>query len=112
MPKATSAAERPVRGGGFTRVIIRDDRLKVECETASGGTLMSTYGGKQLAQSFRTVRGNTLKIAEEIPEDQYDFHATPDTRSIRQLLAHIAFGHRFQQIMHQIERRKTVEGFD
>ena len=24
-------------------------------------------------QSFRTVRGNTIKIAEEIPEDKYDF---------------------------------------
>ena len=32
---------------------------------------MHGYGGKNLAESFRTVRANTLKIAEEIPEDKY-----------------------------------------
>ena len=29
---------------------------------------MQHYGGKELARSFRTVRGNTIQIAEEIPE--------------------------------------------
>jgi uncharacterized damage-inducible protein DinB len=48
------------------------------------------YSGKELAASFRTVRGNTIKIAEEIPENKYDFRAAPDTRSIGQTLAHIA----------------------
>jgi len=47
------------------------------------------YGGKELAASFRTVRNNTIKIAEEIPENQYDFRAAPDTRSIGQTLTHI-----------------------
>ena len=72
---------------------------------------MNCYGGKQLAESYRTVRGNTIKIAEEIPEEKYSFKATPDTRSIGQLLVHIAVGHRFQQQMHQVEKRKTLEGF-
>ena len=29
---------------------------------------MTDYGGKELAASFRTVRANTIQIAEEIPE--------------------------------------------
>jgi uncharacterized damage-inducible protein DinB len=52
---------------------------------------MTYYGGKEMAASFRTVRGNTIQIAEEIPETQYAFKASPDTRSVGQLLAHIAF---------------------
>jgi len=51
---------------------------------------MTYYGGKELAASFRTVRGNTIKIAEDIPENKYDFRAAPDTRSIGQTLTHIA----------------------
>jgi uncharacterized damage-inducible protein DinB len=73
---------------------------------------MTYYGGKQLANSFRTVRGNTLKIAEDIPEDKYGFKASPDTKSIGQLLAHIALGHRFQHHAHVVERLTTLEGFN
>ena len=51
---------------------------------------MTYYGGKELAASFRTVRNNTIKIAEDIPENKYDFRAAPDTRSIEQTLMHIA----------------------
>ena len=73
---------------------------------------MNCYGGRNLAESFRTVRRNTLKIAEEIPEDKYAFKATPDTRSVGQLLTHIALLHRVPQQIHQTERRKTLEGFN
>ena len=52
---------------------------------------MTYYGGKDLAAAFRTVRGNTIKIAEEIPENKYDFKPAPDCRSIGQTLAHIGF---------------------
>src|SRR5215472_15129268 len=51
---------------------------------------MTYYGSKQLAGSFRTVRGNTLTIANEIPEDKYSYKATPDVMSVGELLAHIA----------------------
>ena len=51
---------------------------------------MTYYGGKELAASFRTVRDNTIKTAEDIPENKYDFRAAPDTRSIGQTLVHIA----------------------
>src|SRR5438552_9055949 len=73
---------------------------------------MNCYGGRQLAESFRTVRRNTLKIAEEIPEDQYSFKATPATKSVGQLLTHIALGPRFQQELHRVAKAKTLEGFN
>src|SRR5215831_1478358 len=62
---------------------------------------MTYYGGKELAAAFRTVRGNTLKIAEEIPENKYDFRAAPDCRSIGQTLTHVALGPGFQLYVHE-----------
>ena len=47
---------------------------------------MTYYGAKELAASFRTVRKNTIQIAEEIPETKYEFRAAPDTRSVAQTL--------------------------
>ena len=57
---------------------------------------MTYYGSKNLAASFRQVRGNTIQAAEEIPENKYGFTATPETRSIGQTLVHIALGPGFQ----------------
>jgi uncharacterized damage-inducible protein DinB len=57
---------------------------------------MTYYSGKELAAAFRTVRDNTIKIAEEIPENKYDFRATPDTRTVGQTLAHIGVSVGFQ----------------
>jgi len=62
---------------------------------------MTYYGGKQLAASFRTVRGNTIKIANDIPEDKYDFTAAPDVRSVRGTLVHIALGTFFADHVHR-----------
>jgi uncharacterized damage-inducible protein DinB len=73
---------------------------------------MNYYGAKELADSLRTVRKNTLIIAEEIPEDQYGFRAAPETRTIAQLLTHIAVMQRMPEQIHSIERRTTLEGFD
>jgi len=42
---------------------------------------MTYYGAKELADSLRTVRKNTLIIAEDIPEDRYSFRAAPETRN-------------------------------
>jgi uncharacterized damage-inducible protein DinB len=58
------------------------------------------YGTRELAASFLIVRNNTVKIAEEIPESKYDFRATPDTRSIRDTLAHVALIPSFQHHVH------------
>jgi len=59
-----------------------------------------TYGSKELAAAFRTVRSNTIKIAEEIPDSKYDFRAAPDTRSIGGTLTHIALISSFQHHIH------------
>jgi uncharacterized damage-inducible protein DinB len=64
------------------------------------------YGGKELAAAFRTVRGNTLKIAEEIPESKYAFKPAPDSRSVQETLAHIAVGSRFQ---HHVQSNKITD---
>src|SRR5579864_5057455 len=71
---------------------------------------MTYYGGKELAAAFRTVRGNTIKTAEEIPESKYDFRAAPDSRTIAQTLTHIALGPGFQLHVHQnkVTDLKTV----
>ena len=52
---------------------------------------MTHYGAKELAASFRQVRGNTITIAEEIPEDKYDFRPAADCRTVAQTLVHIAY---------------------
>ena len=72
---------------------------------------MNYYGAKELAESFRTVRKNTIQIAEDIPEDKYGFQATPETRTVAQLLTHIAISYKFQHQVHAKDRRSTLEGF-
>jgi len=58
------------------------------------------YGAKHLAESFRTVRKNTLAIAEEIPENKYGFRATPEVMSIGEMLAHLAVSPMWQIDVH------------
>ena len=72
---------------------------------------MTYYGPKELAASFRTVRKNTIQIAEEIPEGKYGFSPAPDTRTVGESLVHIALSPGIQQ---QIQSRKlsTLAGFD
>jgi uncharacterized damage-inducible protein DinB len=73
---------------------------------------MTYYGAKDLAGSLRTVRKNTLIIAEDIPEEHYSFQAAKDTRTVGQLLTHIAIVPRLQEQIQAIEKRTTLEGFD
>jgi uncharacterized damage-inducible protein DinB len=56
---------------------------------------MTHYGAKNLADSFRTVRNNTIAIAEEIPTEKYAFKATADVMSVAEMLAHIACAYRW-----------------
>jgi uncharacterized damage-inducible protein DinB len=72
---------------------------------------MTYYGAKELAESFRTVRKNTLQIAEDIPEEKYGYRAAPELRSVGELLAHITIAPAFQERIHG-ERLTTLEGFD
>ena len=73
---------------------------------------MTYYGPKEIAAAFRTVRNNTIKIAEEIPEEKYGFRATPETRSVAETLVHIAVTPRVPIQVHFTERRHTLVGFD
>lgn len=72
---------------------------------------MMCYSGKDLARSFRQVRGNTIQIATEIPEDKWTFRATPETRSIAELVAHIAACTHYPRHVHMIDH-KTFLGFE
>lgn len=71
---------------------------------------MQYYGGAELAAAFKTVRENTIAIAEEMAEGQYAFRATPDVRSAGELLAHMAVNPRWHQAVHG--ERVTFVGFD
>jgi uncharacterized damage-inducible protein DinB len=72
---------------------------------------MNFYGAKDLAASFRTVRKNTLIIAEEIGEEHYGFRAAEGCRTVAQTLVHIA---RTCELQEQVHGKKltTLEGFD
>jgi uncharacterized damage-inducible protein DinB len=72
---------------------------------------MTFYGGKELASGFRTVRKNTIQVAEDIPESKYGHVAAPEVRSVARMLAHIAIGPRiFEEV--QKKRLTTLVGFD
>ena len=73
---------------------------------------MNCYSAKDLAESFRTVRKNTVVIAQDLPEEKYNFRAAPDTRSVGELLAHLALSPNFQYQVHATEHRTTLAGFD
>jgi uncharacterized damage-inducible protein DinB len=73
---------------------------------------MTYYGAKELARSFRTVRNNTIKIAEEIPEDKYGFRPAEGCRTVAETLMHIAIITRVPEQIHFAEHRSTVVGFD
>ena len=70
---------------------------------------MTYYGAKELASSFRTVRKNTIQIAEDIPEDKYSFRPTPESRTVALTLAHICLIPRFAL---ELGKRDSLEGFD
>lgn len=74
--------------------------------------LMTCYNAKDLANGFRTVRKNTIIIAEEIGEQHYGFSPAPETRTVARTLAHIGLAPRLSQQIHGVERRTTLEGFD
>jgi len=73
---------------------------------------MTIYGGKDLASAFRTVRKNTIQVAEDIPEQQFGHLPAPDCRSVGQMLTHIAVSPRMWEEVHGKQRVKTLVGFD
>ena len=73
---------------------------------------MTIYGGKDLASAFRTVRKNTVQVAEDIPEQQYGHVPASDCRSVGQMLTHIAVSPQMWEEVHGKQRLKTLVGFD
>ena len=72
---------------------------------------MSSYGGKDLASAFRTVRKNTIQVAEEIPESQYGHVAAPECRTVARMFTHIAIATRIWEEVHK-KGLTTLVGFD
>ena len=73
---------------------------------------MSLYGPKQLADSLRTVRKNTILIAEDIPEKDYSYRPTPESRSVAETLVHIASLAQYDRFVHQEQHLSSLDGFD
>jgi uncharacterized damage-inducible protein DinB len=69
------------------------------------------YGGKQIADAFRTVRKNTIQVAQDIPEEKYGYTAAPEVRSVAQMLTHVAISTRIWEQINKPEI-KTLVGFD
>ena len=65
-----------------------------------------------MAESFRTVRRNTLIIAEEIAEDKYGYSPAPGSRTVAQLLVHMASGTRMPEQIHRIQHVSDLGTFD
>ena len=55
---------------------------------------------KYLEENFRTVRKNTIVVAEDIPADKYTFIAAPGVKSVGEMLAHLAVSPRWQMALH------------
>ena len=73
---------------------------------------MNLFGPKQLADSVRTVRKNTILIAEDIAEKDYDYRPTPESRSVAETLIHIASLSRADRLLHEEEHVSSLEGFN
>jgi len=87
-------------------------RAKVGGKFQNGVIQMTAYGGTELANSFRTVRKNTIQVAEDIPESQYGYVAAPECKSVGRMLTHIAIAVRFWDDIHRKQRRTTMQGID
>ena len=72
---------------------------------------MIPYGGKELADAFRTVRKNTVQVAEDIPETKYDFVSAPGVRPVNKILAHLAISTRIWEEVHK-KKLTTLVGLN
>ena len=69
---------------------------------------MTYYGPKEIAESFRTVRRNTIQVAEDIPEEKYSYRAAPDTMSVGEMLAHLATTPHWAEQCFFVEKKTQV----
>jgi uncharacterized protein YndB with AHSA1/START domain/uncharacterized damage-inducible protein DinB len=79
---------------------------------ADGQHAAPLYGVRQLVDSMRAVRANTILMADDIPESKYDYRPTAVSRSIAETLVHIAWLSTSDRILHEEEHLHALEGFD
>ena len=73
---------------------------------------MSLYGPKQLIESTRTVRKNTVQVAEDIPENDYGYRPVPESRSVAETLVHIAWLAKADRKLHGDQRPASFENYN
>ena len=73
---------------------------------------MSLYGVRHLTDSFRTVRKNTIRVAEDIPEADYQYRPAPGSRSVAETLVHIAWLGGADRLIHEEKHLTSFDGFD
>src|SRR5260221_4496701 len=62
-----------------------------------------------MAAAFRTVRKDTIQIAEDIPEDKYGFVPAPGVRPVAKTLVHMAIS---PGLWPELAKVTTFVGFD
>jgi uncharacterized damage-inducible protein DinB len=72
---------------------------------------MNPYGPQQLASAIRTVRKNTIIVAEDIPEESYGYRVTPDSRSVAETLLHIASAPQIDYYVHGNDPISSIDDF-
>jgi uncharacterized damage-inducible protein DinB len=65
-----------------------------------------------MADSIRTVRRNTILIAEDIREEDYRLRPTSDSRSVSEILTHILFFSFFDRAFHGKKYLTAAGAFD
>lgn len=73
---------------------------------------MINYGPKDLAAAFRTVRKNTLRIANDIPSEQYNFSPAKGSRTVSELLRHIAYLNEWHLEFHKTRQITSMKELD
>jgi len=69
---------------------------------------MTRYGAKEMADSFRTVRKTTIQVAQDIPDDKYDFRAAESSMTVAEMLAHLASSTHWAEQLHFVEKKAEV----
>lgn len=67
------------------------------------------YGPEDMADSFRAVRSETVRMAEELAEENYGFSPAAEWRTAAQLLVHMAVSPLIQQRFHSINQYDKMQ---
>ena len=73
---------------------------------------MNLYGPQNLIESMRTVRRNTIRIAEDIPEESYGYRPFAESGSVAEVILHIAAVWQITYQIHELERLTSLQSFD